>query len=182
MTSGRSHRPSHRTEIGWREIIGLPDLDIPSLKAKVDTGARTSALHAMDVEPVIRDGADWVAFSVASPGRRTPIRCSAPVADRRAIRNTSGVADTRFIIETTLVLGRRHWHIELSLSDRSEMEFDLILGREAIRGHGLLVNPGRSFLLDQPVATPAASRSRFVPKREPALEGAPAAPGYGEEE
>lgn len=153
----RSRRPVGKTkEIGWREIVGLPDLEIARIKAKIDTGARTSALHAFDLDHMQHDGVAWVAFSIESPTRGQPIHCAAPVADRRAIKNTSGIPELRTIIQTTLVLARRHWHIEVSLSDRSEMGFDLILGRAAIRGHNLVVNPGRSFLAGPPSETVVA--------------------------
>jgi hypothetical protein len=147
----RSHLAGELVEIGWREVVGLPELQIEQIKAKVDTGARTSALHAVDQEIFERDGRAWIGFTVPSPSDGRPIACSAPVADRRAIKNTSGVPETRHIIRTELVMGQRRWHIEVSLSDRSEMEFDLILGRAALRRHRFVVNPGRSFLLGPPV-------------------------------
>jgi hypothetical protein len=146
----RGHQAKAAT-IGWREMVGLPDLGIGKLKAKIDTGARTSALHAVELAPFVRDGAEWIAFTVPVSGSRRRLRSEAPVVDQRPIRNTSGVAEPRFVIETTLVLGRRHWLIEVSLANREEMEFDLILGRTAIRRHRLLVHPGRSFLAGDPM-------------------------------
>ncbi|MEP0321404.1 ATP-dependent zinc protease family protein [Bauldia litoralis] len=145
MIPARRRRRPEPTEIGWREVVGLPGFGIERMRAKVDTGARTSALHATDLEPFERDGTPWIAFSVPSPAQRQPVRCFAPIADRRAIKNTSGVPETRYIVQTPLVIGRRHWTIEVSLSDRTEMEFDLILGRAAIRGHNFVVNPGKSY-------------------------------------
>lgn len=143
---------SETKEIGWREWIGLPDLGIQSIKAKIDTGARTSALHAVGIEPFEKDGARWISFRVPRPGVPRSQRYEALVVDRRNIKNTSGVPALRYVIETTLLLGRRHWQIELSLADREKMEFDIILGRTAIRRHGLLVDPGRSFLAGPPTA------------------------------
>ena len=133
--------------IGWREWIGLPELGIPSLKAKVDTGARTSALHAERVEAFERAGARWVRFVVPLAG---PDPHEAPLADRRAIRNTGGVPEDRYVIETLLALGGRRWRIEVSLADRTAMGFDMILGRTAVRRRRLLVDPGRSFLAGEP--------------------------------
>lgn len=140
--------PRQRREIGWREEVALPDLHIARLKAKVDTGARTSALHAENVERFARGGLAWVRFSV--PLAAAAGRIEAPVADEREIRNTSGQAERRIVIRTTLVLGRRRWPIEVSLADRTEMAFDLILGRTALRGRRLCVDPGRSFLAGPP--------------------------------
>ncbi len=138
-------------EIGWREIVGLPDLGISALRAKIDTGARTSALHAVDLEIFERDGEPWVEFHV--PLRSVPRskRCASRIVDRRKIKNTSGIAETRLVVETTLVMGQRHWRIEMSLADREKMTFDLILGRTAIRRHRLLVNPGKSYLAGRPI-------------------------------
>jgi len=142
--------PGHmRQDIGWREEVALPDLHIARLKAKVDTGARTSALHAEHVERFTCGGLAWVRFSV--PLAAAAGRVEAPVADEREIRNTSGRAARRIVIRTLLVLGQRHWPIEVSLADRTEMSFDLILGRTAIRGRRLCVDPGRSFLAGPPV-------------------------------
>ena len=147
------------SEIGWRETVGLPDLDITALRAKIDTGARTSALHAVDLEVYERNGVRWVEFHVPLPGEPGGKRCTARIIDQRPIKNTSGVAESRYVVETTLVLGQRHWRIELSLADREKMEFDLILGRTAVRVRRLLINPGRSFLAGQPLELPPMAHS-----------------------
>ena len=140
-------------EIGWREHVGLPELGISSMRAKIDTGARTSALHAMDVEGFERDGDAWVRFSVPL-GRKKEMLCEAPITHRRHIKNTGGSSEQRPIIETTLVLGQRRWLIEVSLTDRGNMEFDLIVGRTAIRRHRMVVDPSRSFLAGLPNSAP----------------------------
>lgn len=148
-----AHSHHEMREIGWREWIGLPDLGITTIKAKLDTGARTSALHATNIETHKRDGEFWVEFLV--PLARLPKRrkCTARILDEREIRNTSGRSERRLIIGTNLVFGHRHWKIELSLANRMQMEFEVILGRTALRGHGLLVNPGKSYLMGPPVTT-----------------------------
>lgn len=133
--------------IGWREHVALPDLKIPSIAAKIDTGARTSALHADDQELFSIEGKPWVEFTVPIGRGRSTERVRAPLVDERAIKNTSGVPEPRLVIHTKLLLGRHRWEIELSLADRSNMGFDIILGRTAIRKRGILVDPGRSFLL-----------------------------------
>jgi len=142
-------------EIGWREWIALPDLGIPRIKAKIDTGARTTALHAVELNVVKKGGLEWVEFSVPFSGLPKDQRFTAPIVDEREIKNTSGQKELRYIIESTLVLNERHWRIELSLANREKMEFEVILGRTAIRWHGYLINPGRSYLagLPEPAAT-----------------------------
>jgi len=137
------------TEIGWREFVDLPDLGIRQFRAKIDTGARTSALHATKQRAVQQDGVDWVEFHVPVPGTPRTTRCRAPLVEQRAIKNTSGIPQDRYVVKTTLVLGSRRWPIEVSLADRENMGFDLILGRTAIRRRRLLVNPGKSYLLSR---------------------------------
>ena len=138
-----------RRVIGWRERVSLPELGIQRISAKIDSGARTSALHAVDVEAFHQDGIEWVSFTVPS-GDGTESRCSLPMADARPVKNTSGVWTSRFFIETRLILGDRSWPIEISLTDREQMGFDLILGRTAVRGHGLMIDPDRSMLAGPP--------------------------------
>lgn len=148
----KSDRPAGRQkgEIGWREFVSLPELGITKLRAKIDTGARTSALHAVDLKLHEQSGITWVDFHVPLPGVKKSVRCSARLVEERKITNTSGVPEDRYVVQTTLVLGKRHWPIEVSLADREKMVFDLILGRTAIRRHGLVVNPGRSYLVGLP--------------------------------
>ena len=146
----RQHSAPKMSTIGWRETVGLPELGINAIGAKIDSGARTSALHAVDLEFYEHEGVPWVEFHVPLPGKPKWKRCAMRIVDDRPIKNTSGVAEHRYIVETTLVLGQRHWRIEVSLADRENMEFDLILGRTAIRGRRLLINPGNSFLAGPP--------------------------------
>ncbi len=135
--------------IGWREYIGLPAFGITRMPAKIDTGARTSALHAERQELFEREGEQWVSFWFAPPGKRRLQQFEARVTDRRKIRNTGGAQELRLIIHTTLTLGRHKWGIDISLADRKRMEFDIILGRTAIRRKSVVVNPGRSFILSE---------------------------------
>ncbi len=141
-----------KSEIGWREWIGLPDLGITTLKSKVDTGARTSALHAIDHQTFTQAGQQWISFRVPLANLPPDRRCAARIVDEREIKNTSGRPERRYIVETTLILGAQAWKIEVSLANRERMEFEIILGRTAIRRRRLLVNPGRSFLAGPPTA------------------------------
>lgn len=142
--------------IGWREHVALPDFGIVDLAAKIDTGARTSALHAVDQRIVEGEGGPWVDFQVPIHNRRSSKIVRAQLIDERAIKNTGGKPEWRLIVRTLLLIGRHRWHIEVSLANRERMEFDLILGRTAIRKRGILVNPGRSFVLGRSYATDPA--------------------------
>lgn len=134
--------------IGWRELIGLPELGILQMAAKIDTGARTSALHAEERELFERGGKRWVRFKAPKLKGEPPRFIEAPVALERLIKNTSGVPENRLVIRTLLMLGKHRWHIDVSLADRDAMKFDLIIGRTALKGRRILVDPARSYLSD----------------------------------
>ena len=146
----RAAKRNHVLIIGWRETIALPDLGVSSMKAKIDTGARTSALHAREVRLFDQDGAHWVEFIPAVAELKEKRLVRAPLIEHRPIKNTSGIPDERPVIGARLSIGGRSWLIEVSLADRERMEFDLILGRTAIRRRGILVDPGKSFLAGHP--------------------------------
>jgi hypothetical protein len=133
--------------IGWREWVGLPDLGVKQIKAKVDTGARTSSLHAFDLERFRRRKKDWVRFVIHPLQRdvKRSIVAEAVLLDERAVKSSSGHAEVRAVILTTLSLGPDTWEIELTLTNRDAMGFRMLLGRQAIKST-LLVDPGRSYL------------------------------------
>lgn len=136
---------------GWREWVSLPELGIGRIKAKLDTGARTSALHAFRVEGFRQDGADWVRFAV-HPMQRDDARekwCEAPISDVRRVINPGGRIQFRIFIKTDVRLGDDRWPIELSLTDRDDMGFRMLLGRGALHGR-LMVDPQRSYRLGKP--------------------------------
>ncbi|UJP11103.1 RimK/LysX family protein [Microbacterium sp. KUDC0406] len=141
-------RSSHsNTLTGWREWIGLPDLGVEWIKAKIDTGARTSSLHAFDVEEFRRDGADWVRFRV-NPWQDTSadaVLAECPVHDRREVRSSSGHAETRLVVRLRVRLVDHEVTAEVTLTNRDEMGFRMLIGREALR-RGYVVDPARSFL------------------------------------
>jgi len=140
--------------IGWREWVALPGLGVPRIKAKIDSGARTSALHAFTLHRFERDGLAWVRFTV-HPFQRdahTSISVESPLAGERVVRNTSGHQERRPYIVTELELLGQRWPIELTLARRDEMGFRMLLGRRAVRRRFLL-DPGRSFLAGRPDRT-----------------------------
>lgn len=137
-----------RIEIGWREWLSLPGLGIPAIKAKMDTGARTSALHTVFQYVFEKNGVMKVRFGVHPLQRKKypEIVCVADVLDRRLVRNSGGHGEERLVIRTTLALGQHKREIELTLTNRDGMLFHMLLGRTALAG-GILVNPQASYRL-----------------------------------
>jgi hypothetical protein len=137
--------------IGWREWIALPELDVNGVKAKVDTGARSSSLHAWEIEEFLRDGAPWVRF-LLHPLQRSiqeSVYAEARLLEHRPVRSSTGHQSMRPVIVTTVRLLDQSWPIELTLASRDEMGFRMLLGREAVRGR-FLVHPGASYLGGRP--------------------------------
>ncbi len=143
---------SHLTSVaGWREWVSLPDLGVDWIKAKLDTGARTSALHAFDLEELERDGRPWVRFSI-HPWQRNAddaVVTELPVHDVRHVRSSSGHVQERYVVLVAVRIGLRTVTTEVTLTRRDEMGFRLLIGREALR-QGFVVDPGRSYLGGRP--------------------------------
>jgi hypothetical protein len=137
----------NKITIGWREWLALPDFGIQAIKAKVDTGARTSALHTFGLEPYEEYGLLKVKFGVHPLQRRKDIEvnCVADVVDRRRVTSSAGQSEMRYVIRTFVALGEIRWPIELTLTNRRSMRFRMLLGRAAISGL-LLVDPAKSYL------------------------------------
>ncbi len=139
--------PPEPAVLGWREWVRLPDLaPDDAIKAKIDTGARTSAVHAWDLEHLDRDGEPWVRFSL-HPRQRDDthvVVAEARVLEERDVRSSNGEVERRCVVATTVELGGRSWPIELTLTNRDQMGFRMLLGRTAMAGH-LLVDPGVSY-------------------------------------
>lgn len=134
--------------LGWREWISLPDLGIKHIKAKVDTGARTSALHAFDVELFEESGKKFVKFSIHPMQRDldTVINCQAPLLDEREVRDSGGHSEQRYVIETQIAIGDSVHTAEVTLTNRDSMGFRMLIGRTTMQGN-YLVDPGKSYLM-----------------------------------
>lgn len=142
------------TVIGWREWIGLPDLGIEAIKVKVDTGARSSSLHAYDLQEFERHGRKMVRFAI-HPVQRSDtkvVETEAPLLEYRSVRSSTGRARTRPVIVTNITLLGQLWAVELTLANRDEMGFRMLLGRQAIRRR-FLVDTSRSFYGGKPTRT-----------------------------
>ncbi len=137
--------------IGWREWVKLPNLEVSRIKVKVDTGARTSSLHAFDVHEFTRDGQTWVSFKIHPLQRNSKKTISAevPILEYRSVRSSSGKATRRPVIITDVLLLGISWPVELTLANRDEMGFRMLFGREAMRGR-FIVDPGGSFYGGKP--------------------------------
>lgn len=135
--------------IGWREWVSLPELGIPAIKAKIDTGARTSAIHAIDIQRIKRDGGqDWLTFKVQPLQKDASVimQCEAPLVDIRRVTDSGGHAADRYFIQTQLQIGDDTRTIEMTLSQRDDMLFRMLIGRTSLTP-GIQVDPAQSFSL-----------------------------------
>jgi len=146
--------------LGSEEWFSFPDLGIPTIKARVDSGAKTSALHAINIAPFVKDGTNWVKFDInpIQNNLKTVIHCEAPLIDKRIVKSSSGFREQRYVIQTTLDIGETSWKIEMTLTNRDSMGFRMLLGREAMSGR-VLVDPEQSYLLG---AQPTTDRLKEI--------------------
>jgi ribosomal protein S6--L-glutamate ligase len=130
----RNHPMPHKMTFGWEEWVSLPSLGLPAIKAKIDTGARTSALHAFDIEPFGTADNPHVRFMVQPVPERPDlvIACSAPVIDRREVTSSNGESEMRYVIETSFEVGGKSWPIEITLTNRAGMQSHMLVGRQAL--------------------------------------------------
>jgi hypothetical protein len=133
--------------VGWREWIALPQFGIDRLKAKIDTGARTSSLHATNLHSFRRDGQPWARFEVQPNQSKASefVLCEAPVTDHREIKYATGRVELRVVVQVVIGLETRKWPIEVTLTDRRDMRFRMLLGRTAL-SRRVLVDPRRSYV------------------------------------
>ncbi len=184
MRSSREGRKFRidRPVIGWREWVALPEFGISAIKPKIDTGARSSSLHAVEIEEFSRDDRIFVRFRVHPNQRNSKdtVTAEAPVLEYRNVKSSSGQKSLRPVVVTEIeILGQR-WPIELTLADRDEMGFRMLLGREALRGR-FLVDAGSSFYGGKPKKNQKKTRKRTGDQRSPKTRRGQKRPG-GEEE
>jgi len=144
----KKSRKKIKPAIGWQEYCALPDLGLPVVKAKIDTGAKTSALHAFDIKTFTQDNEKFVRFKVQPLQRKKlAIECVAPLVEKRYVISSNGEREKRYVIKTHIVLGARNFEAELTLTSRHKMAFRMLLGREALRKGKVVVDPTKSFLM-----------------------------------
>ncbi len=138
--------PEHVLTLGWREWVGLPELGLPTIKAKVDTGARTSTLHAFEVKTFIENDQQRVEFKIHPKQRNTEIvqTCVADVVAEKVVSDSGGHREKRLVIVSALTIGPYSWPIEMTLTARDDMMFRMLLGRTAIDGLAM-VDPAKSY-------------------------------------
>ncbi|MFT7006931.1 MAG: hypothetical protein ACJAXJ_001439 [Colwellia sp.] len=133
--------------IGRLESIALPELAIDDLQVRVDTGAKTSSLHVDNIKKSLINGVHSVTFDIHPDVHNveTILQCTAPISDMRKVKSSNGTTEQRYVIQTPVVLGKEEWSIEITLTDRSDMNYLMLFGREAI-GSRFLVDPSKVFL------------------------------------
>lgn len=143
--------PLNKIILGSEEWCSFPELGIPAIKARVDSGAKTSALHAINIAPFLKDTENWVKFDInpIQNNLKTVIHCEARLVDKRIVKSSSGFREQRYVIKTNLCIGSDTWEIEMTLTNRDSMGFRMLLGREAMSGR-ILVDPEQKYLLGQP--------------------------------
>jgi len=156
-------RKKTKPVIGWREWIALPELGVDTIKVKVDTGARSSAIHAHQVKMYEQDGQQRVKFIIRpiQHDARVQVHADCPLHEKRSVRSSTGHEQVRPVVITPVTLHGQTFEIELTLTNRDEMGFRMLLGRSAVRRR-FLIDPGRSFLSEDPPHT-----SKRTPKNKP---------------
>jgi hypothetical protein len=154
---------THKMTVGWREWIALPELGIPAIKAKLDTGARTSSLHTFSIESFHSHGRTKVRFGIHPLQKRRDVElfCVADVVDRRVVSDSGGHRELRYVISTPVQLGDSVWPAEITLTNRDTMLFRMLIGRGAMRDR-LTVDPDSSYLMGRSLARsyPKAGKPR----------------------
>jgi len=142
--------PENKIILGSEEWCSFPELGIPAIKARVDSGAKTSALHAINIAPFVKEDENWVKFDInpIQNNLKTVIHCQAKLIDKRIVKSSSGFREQRYVIQTPLQIGDDSWEIEMTLTNRDSMGFRMLLGREAMSGR-ILVDPEQKYLLGQ---------------------------------
>ncbi|WP_373486638.1 ATP-dependent zinc protease [Blastomonas sp.] len=150
--SPSARRPNSPIDIGWAECVDLPDLGLSRIKAKIDTGAATSSIHATRVKPVAIDGQLQVEFWFRAHRGESARRYRAPAVEQRRIKSSNGLIELRYVIETTMMLGNMRWKGHMTLANRTTMTFPILIGRRALR-RGFRVDCARKWVFGLPQET-----------------------------
>ncbi|MFW6174368.1 MAG: ATP-dependent zinc protease [Chloroflexota bacterium] len=152
--------------VGWREWISLPDLGITRIKAKMDTGASSSAIHAMEVETFERDGVRMARFQVHPLQRNSSVTvdCEAEVIGERIVRSSSGHAVRRIVVRARARIGGRIARLDLTLAQRDQMGFRMLVGRRGLRRARLAVDPAGSYLSGKRILQGRRSQAQEAPE------------------
>ncbi len=144
----------NKTLVGWREWLALPELGIPAIKAKIDTGARSSAIHAYSIDTETIDGQEFALFKVhpLQDDTQYSVDCRAPIVDRRTVRDSGGHLEERLFVTTQVAFAGKLWRAEFSLTNRENMAFRMLLGRTSMIGGELTVDPALSFTQGEELA------------------------------
>ena len=142
------NKNAEKQRVGWKEWVALPELGIVSIKAKVDTGARTSALHTYRIETFCKDNKDYVRFWIhpLQKNQESSICCEAVVHDKRIVKDSGGHSEDRYVIKTNLLIAEQTYPIELTLTNREDMLFRMLLGRAALTSGNMIVDPDAAYL------------------------------------
>lgn len=133
-------------EIGWCELIQIPSLGLEDIHAKIDTGARTSSIHATRIKIFERDGKDWVEFWFREKAGQSPVRKEAEILEQRKVKSSNGEQQNRYVIKVILSMGKHQWTDEMTLANRGSMAFPILMGRRSLR-KGFLVNSSKRWTL-----------------------------------
>jgi hypothetical protein len=146
-------KPTQLPFLGWREWVALPEFGIAQIKTKIDTGARSSALHAETLDPYTKGGENWLMFTVQPKQKQSDlvIECHALIKDRRMVSDSGGHKQRRYVIETQLLFGHHLIQAEITLTNRDSMRFRMLLGRTAMNKH-FFIDPNASYLQGKPDA------------------------------
>lgn len=148
--------------LGWREWVELPELKLGPIKAKVDTGARTSCLHAFELDPFDKDGIPWIRFKVHPVQKDDAVvaQCEAPICDQRSVTDSGGHTEQRYVIETPMRIGSWDQVVEMTLTGRDSMRFRMLIGRTTLKAGGFIVNPGLSYQTGRKKRKKTSTRSQ----------------------
>lgn len=160
-------KASIKKTIGWKEWFALDCLGLPAIKGKIDTGAKTSALHAFNIESFFIEDVEYVRFDIhpLQKNKNLTCNCIAPIIERRMVSDSGGRKEKRFVIKSDLKIGDHKIRIEITLANRDSMTFRMLLGRDAVKELKMLIDPSKSFLQGKIKKDAATKLYRDLPQK-----------------